>query len=117
MLSAERNPKLAQNLKPLQGITKETTNQVQKNVFKILKWPPKNQNQDTPKTKTKQTTKTKTKPENKQQTNGENQVKITSLFKCKPSDVPKQETIKQLEPKEDQITLKLTLKPPTLVHK
>ena len=85
----------------------------------MLKWPPKNQIQDTPKTKTKtkQTTKTKTKPENKQQTNGKTQFKITSLLKCKPSEVTKPETIKQLEPKEGQITLKVNLKPPTLIHK
>ena len=98
--------------------TQKTSAQAQKNAFKILKWPPKNQ--DSPKTKprTRQGTKTNKKPEKKQQTNIEkpNQATITSMLQLKTSEVPSKETIKEIEPLKDQIQLKITLKPPTLVQ-
>ena len=60
---------------PVVEKTSETTNLAKKNVFQILKWPPKSQEL---KVKTKQT-KQKTKPENKQPENLGNQSKITSM--------------------------------------
>ena len=38
------------------------------------------------------------------------------MLQLKPSEVPSKETIKEMEPSKDQIKLKITLKPPTLVH-
>ena len=96
--------------------TETTKTQTRKNAFKVLKWPPKNQDSPKPKPKAKQDTKNTKNQLTKQQTSNENHVKITSLLKCKPSKVPSSETIRKLEPVENQTKLKVTLKPPTLVH-
>ena len=108
------------NAKPqeetLQIENKTNQTQTRKIAFKVLKWPPKNQDSPKPKPKAKQGTKNTKKQINKPQTSNENHVTITSLLKCKPSIVPSSETIRKLEPVEDQTKLKVTLKPPTLVH-
>ena len=105
------------NAKPqeetLENETSET--QTRKNAFKVLKWPPKNQDSPKPKPKAKPDMKNSKNQLTKQQTNNENHVKITSLLKCKPSKVPNLETIKKMEPVENQPKIKVTLKQPTLV--
>ena len=107
------------NAKPqeetLQTENKTNQTQTRKNAFKVLKWPPKNQDSPKPKPKAKPDMKNSKNQLTKQQTNNENHVKITSLLKCKPSKVPNLETIKIMEPVENQPKIKVTLKQPTLV--
>ena len=89
-----------------------------KNAFQVLKWPPKSQNTPKNSSKTKPA-KPRTKPKPKQPEQPEeknNQTKITSILKLKTSKNSEPETSEAMQLEVEGKPLKITLKPPILVH-